>query len=135
MSKENVEIVRRITKVMDTEGFEAALPVFLEAADPDIEWQEDPNWPGSTTYRGVEQVRRVILDRMATLDFDQATEDLIDAGDHVVVPVRWIGRGRASGAQGEMSMTMVWTVRERAVTRLEFFLDHGRALEAVGLPR
>ena len=47
MSQENVEIVRRVTDVMDAEGFEAALPVFLEAAHPDVEWREDPAWPGS----------------------------------------------------------------------------------------
>ena len=42
MSHENVEIVRRVIDVMDAEGFEAALPVFLDAAHPDVEWQEDP---------------------------------------------------------------------------------------------
>jgi hypothetical protein len=60
---------------------------------------------------------------MATLDFDQQTEDLIDVDDKVVVLVRWVGRGKASGAQGEISMAMVWTVREQAITRVEFFLD------------
>ena len=133
MSQENLEVVRRVTDVMDAEGFEAALPVFLKAAHPDVEWLEDPAWPGSATYRGVEQIRQVILDRMGTLDFDQQTEDLIDVDDKVVVLVRWVGRGKASGAQGEISMAMVWTVREQAITRIEFFLDRSEALEAVGL--
>jgi ketosteroid isomerase-like protein len=133
MSQENLEIVRRVTDVMDAEGFEAAMPVFLEAAHSDVEWQEDPAWPGSANYRGVEQVRQVILDRMDTLDFDQQTEDLISVDDKVVALVRWRGRGKASGAQGEISMAMVWTVREQAITRLEFYLDRARALEAVGL--
>ena len=133
MSRENLEVVRRVSDVMDAEGFEAALPLCLVAAHPDVEWQEDPDWPGSAGYRGIEQVRQVILDRMATLDFDQQTEDLIDAGEKVVVLVRWVGRGKASGAQGEISMAMVWTVREQAITRVEFFLDRAKALEAVGL--
>ena len=133
MSDENVEVVRRVIDVMDAEGFEAALPVFLKAAHPDVEWREDPEWPGSATYRGIEQVRQVILDRMATLDFDQQTEDLIDVDDQVVVLVRWVGRGKASGAPGEIAMAMVWTVREQAITTVEFFLDRTRALEAVGL--
>ena len=133
MSQENVEIVRRVTDVMDAEGFEAAMPVFLKAAHSDVEWREDPAWPGSATYRGIEQVRRVILDRMGTLEFDQQTEDLIDVDDKVVVLVRWVGRGKASGAQGEISMAMVWTVREQAITSVEFYLDRAQALEAVGL--
>ena len=133
MSRENVEVVRRVTDVMDAEGFEAALPIFLNAAHPDVEWREDPAWPGSANYRGVEQVRQVILDRMDTLDFDQQTEDLIDVDDKVVVLVRWVGRGKASGAQGEISMAMVWTVRDQAITSVEFYLDRAQALEAVGL--
>ena len=133
MSQENVEVVRRVTDVMDAEDFGAAFPVFLEAAHPDVEWREDPAWPGSATYRGVEQVREVILDRMDTLDFDQRTEDLIDVDDKVVALVRWRGRGRASGAQGELSLAIVWTVREQAITRIEFFLDRAQALAAVGV--
>jgi ketosteroid isomerase-like protein len=133
MSQENIEVVRRVTDVMDAEGFKAALPVFLKAAHSDVEWREDPAWPGSGIYRGVEQVRQVILDRMGTLDFDQQTEDLIDVDDKVLLLVRWVGRGKASGAQGEISMAMVWTVRDQAITRLEFFLDRAEALEAVGL--
>jgi ketosteroid isomerase-like protein len=135
MSEENLEVVRRVTDVMDAEGFKAALPVFLEAAHSDVEWREDPAWPGSATYRGVERVRQVILDRMDTLDFDQQTEDLIDVDDKVVVLVRWVGRGKASGAQGEISMAMVWTVREQAITRVEFFFDRAQALTAAGLPQ
>jgi hypothetical protein len=37
MSQENVDTVRRVTDVMDAEGFEAALPVFLKAAHPDLD--------------------------------------------------------------------------------------------------
>jgi ketosteroid isomerase-like protein len=133
MSQENVEIVRRVIDVMDAEGFEAAFPVFLKAAHSDVEWREDPAWPGSANYRGVEPVRQVILDRMDTLDFDQQTEDLISVDDKVVALVCWVGRGKTSGAQGEISMAMVWTVRDQAITRLEFFLDRAQALEAVGL--
>ena len=133
MSQENVEIVRRVIDVMDAEGFEAALPIFFDAAHSDVEWREDPAWPDSATYRGVEQVRQVILDRMDTLDFDQQTENLIPVDDKVVALVRWVGRGKTSGAQGDISIAMVWTVRQQAITRVEFFLDRAQALEAVGL--
>jgi ketosteroid isomerase-like protein len=61
------------------------------------------------------------------------TEDLIFVGDNVVALVRWRGRGKASGAQGEISTAMVWTVREQTITSIEFYLDRARALEAVGL--
>ena len=133
MSQENIDVVRRVTEVMDAEGFGAALPVFLEAAHADVEWREDPAWPGSSNYRGVDQVRELIADRMDTLDFDQQTEELIAADDKVVTLVLWRARGRASGAQGELSLAIVWTVREQGIARVEFFLDRAEALEAVGL--
>ena len=133
MSQENLEIVRRVIDVMDAEGFEAAMPVFLDVAHSDIEWREDPAWPGADTHRGVEQVRKLILDRMDTLDFDQQTEDLIPVDDKIVALVRWVGRGKTSGAEGDISLAMIWTVRNQAVTRIEFFLDRAQALEAVGL--
>jgi ketosteroid isomerase-like protein len=135
MAQENVELVRRIVDVMDADGFEAALPLFLDAAHEDVEWREDPAWPGSSVYRGVEQVRQVILDRMDTLDFDQRTEELLSADDKVVAFVRWVGRGKASGAQGEMQMAMVWTLEDGAITKLEFFLDRAQALAEAGLPQ
>ena len=54
-------------------------------------------------------------------------------------------RGRASGLGSpsaplavpriyQLSMAMVWTVREQAVTKIEFFLDRAEALAAAGLP-
>jgi ketosteroid isomerase-like protein len=133
VSQENLEVVRRITDVMDREGFAAAFPLFLDAAHEDVEWREDPAWPGAAHYRGIEQVRQVIEDRMDTLDFDQQTEDLIPVDDKVVALVRWRGRGRSSGAAAEMSLAMVWTLRDRAITAIEFFLDRAKALEAVGM--
>jgi ketosteroid isomerase-like protein len=102
ISEQNVEIVRRVAEVIDREGFEAAFPVFAEVAHPGVEWREDPSWPDAGTYRGLDAIRRLMLDRLDSFDFDQQTEELIDAGERVVELVRWRGRGTQSGAQGEM---------------------------------
>jgi ketosteroid isomerase-like protein len=60
-------------------------------------------------------------------------QELIDAGDRVLArfKVRW--RGEHSGAEGEMAWTAVGTLRNGKVIMVEWFLDHGQALEAVGL--
>jgi hypothetical protein len=134
MSQENVAVVRRVTDVMDTDGFEAASLVFLEAAHPDVELREDPAWPGSGNYRGVEQVRQLMLDRMDTLDFDQQTEELIAVDD-----IRWPARVRPAhrllslGHANERARRPCRAVREKAITKLEFFIDRAEALEAAGL--
>jgi uncharacterized protein len=133
MSQENLEVVRRIADAMDNDGFEAAFAVFEAAAQADVEWREDPLWPGAGTYRGLEQVRTLVADRLDSFDFDQQTEALIHADDKVVAFVHWRGRGRASGAHSEMQLAIVWTLHERAITKVEFYLDRSEALEAVGM--
>jgi ketosteroid isomerase-like protein len=45
----------------------------------------------------------------------------------------WSGRGVASGAEVAAGVSLVCTVREGRVSRMEYFLDHGQALKAVGL--
>jgi ketosteroid isomerase-like protein len=133
MSQENLEVVRRVADAMDKEGFEAAFPVFAEAARADVEWREDPSWPGAGTYRGLKQVRGLVVDRLDSFDFDHQTAALIHVDDKVVALVHWRGRGRASGAQSEMQLAIVWTLHERAITKVEFYIDRSEALDAVGM--
>ena len=133
MSNENVEVVRRVTDVMDQESFEAAFPIFAELAHPDVVWREDPGWPGADTYRGLDEVRRTVFDRLDSLDFEQVTEELVPSNDKVLALVRWHGRGRASGAQGALDLAIVFTVHYGLITKVEFYLDRAEALEAVGL--
>ena len=116
-----------------TRAFEAAFAVFEAAARADVEWREDPLWPGAGTYRGLEQVRSLVADRLDALDFDQRTEALIHVDDKVVGLVHWSGRGRASGAQSGIELAIVWTLQERAITKIEFYIDRAEALEAVGM--
>ena len=49
----------------DDDRIRAAYAVFSERADldlglfhPDVEWHNDPRWPGAGVHRGVEAVRR-----------------------------------------------------------------------------
>ena len=62
-----------------------------------------------------------------------SAEELFAVGDSVVVTTRWRGVGKESGAVTEKQVFDVWTFRGRAVTRVEFFPDKDKALEAVGL--
>jgi ketosteroid isomerase-like protein len=133
MSQANVEIVRRVTQAVDSDGFEAALPLFETVCDEQVEWIEDPSWPDAGTYRGVEGLRAVLAERTDAFDFHQQTEKLIDAGDEVVALVRWLGRGHRSGVEAEMQLALVLTLLGGRITRVRFYLNRDEALEAVGL--
>jgi ketosteroid isomerase-like protein len=84
-------------------------------------------------YRGVAAVRRLLADRTDTFDFDQHTEELIDAGDDVVAFLRWRGRGHGSGAEAEMRLATVTTLQAGKITRVRFYMDRAEALKAAGL--
>jgi len=60
-------------------------------------------------------------------------ERFIDAGDRVVVSMRVVARGRASGAPIERTSTQVVAVRDGRMTLTRVYRDRSEALKAVGL--
>ena len=60
-------------------------------------------------------------------------EEIVDAGDRVVVMVHHSGRGRTSGIEVDQRYAMVWTVRDGRVMRMDLYPTRAEALEAVGL--
>jgi ketosteroid isomerase-like protein len=135
VSHENVEIVRRLNEIMDREGvgrvFDTAVAEGL--FDEDLEWVEDPSGPDSGTYKGLSTVRSLVAERMEAFDLEQKTERLIDAGDDVVALVRWRARGQSSGAEAELRLAMVSSLRGGRIVRVRFYLDPTEALKAAGI--
>jgi ketosteroid isomerase-like protein len=135
MSQENVEVVRRLNEIMDREGvgrvFDTAIAEGL--FDDDLEWIEDPTGPDSGTYTGLSAVRSLVEDRLEAFHIDQQTERLVDAGDDVVALVRWRARGQTSGAEAEMRLAMVNSLRDGKIVRVRFFLNPAEALKVLGL--
>jgi uncharacterized protein len=132
MSQENVEIVRRAGEAWQRGGIDA----MLEFLDPGVEWRVRPDLPESGTYRGHEGVRRLFTRFEEVLEGQgYEPQEYIDAGDLVVMPLHWWGRGRRSGAvvaerQGE---TWVFTVRDGRVATVHEYRDKREAIEAAGL--
>jgi ketosteroid isomerase-like protein len=60
-------------------------------------------------------------------------EATFDAGDQVVVFVRWRARGTSSGAELEMRPGQVFTLRDGKIAKQEVYLERSDALEAAGL--
>jgi ketosteroid isomerase-like protein len=130
MSQENVEIVRAAFEAAERDKPGAMLD-FLDAA---IVWEVRSDLPDAETYTGHDGFRRLLA------AFDEVLDDswyrpveFIEAGEQVVVPLRWGGRGKASGAASELSETWVFTVRDGKVTSVKEFANKSAALEAAGL--
>jgi uncharacterized protein len=130
VSAEQVEIARKGYEAFVRGDFDAA----LELMDPEIEAHDPPEMPDAAIHRGREAVRRDWEQTFELFeDFTIELERWFDAGDEVVVFVRYRGRGRESGAEVEALLAHVWTVRDGKAIRLRQYLDGANALRAAGL--
>jgi ketosteroid isomerase-like protein len=106
----------------------------LEMMHPEIEAHDPPEMPDATVHRGREAVRRDWAQTAELFDeWSIEVDEYIDAGDEVVVLLRYRGRGRESGAVVQAEMAHVWTFRDGAAIRLRQYVDRAQALEAAGL--
>ena len=64
---------------------------------------------------------------------DAEAERFWDKDDKVLVFVRVTGRGQASGAEFEIRIGHLWTVRDGLVVRGRGYGDRSEALEAAGV--
>lgn len=94
------------------------------------------HYPGAepAIYRGLEGTRTVWRDWLAPwATYRSEAEDLIDAGDRVVVLVRDYGRREPEGPEVEMVAAAVWVVTEGKIARADFYTSRAEALQAAGL--
>jgi uncharacterized protein len=134
MSQENVEIVRRVYEAAARHDTDTVLALY----DPEVEWDLSRSlWgdlTGRTVYRGHEELRAFYREWYEAWGrYDEMVEDLIEAGEHVVVVAIGRGRGRASGAEVGWTQHGVWTIRDGKIIRVAWFGTRADALEAAGL--
>jgi ketosteroid isomerase-like protein len=131
MSQENIEILRGVFDAFRNEpGPEAVMP----ALDPAIVWEVRSDLPDAQTYTGHEGFRKLLGAFEDVLDDNWYQPiEFLEADDQVVVPLRWGGRGKASGVASELEETWVFTLRDRRVTHVKEFATRSAALKATGL--
>jgi ketosteroid isomerase-like protein len=135
MSQENLERIRRGYDAFNRGDLASAAKDF----DPNIEWKipfDLPDGPPDETYRGPEAVIRFWQNwRAAFADFRIEIEEIIDAGDKVIVFGGVRGRGAESGVDVDTpSFPQLWTFRDDGrPLRVEMFQNRAEALEAAGL--
>jgi ketosteroid isomerase-like protein len=136
MSRENVELVRRAYEAMNSGDLETVLAGF----DQDVEFvlaKDAETVLGldfEESYRGIGGFMQ-FLARLSEAweEYRWEPVEYLDAGERVVVFIRMIARGRASGIEIEQDMAHVSEMRNAKVVRHETFFDRAKALEAVGL--
>jgi len=144
MARENVEVVREALRLWGLRPEGGLAPIELarfqelfeedtaraaELFDPEIEIHPPGGSIGGSVQRGYEGIVRNWRDLLATFD-----EFLIDplefreAGEQVVVIQRNIGRMR--GMEVDETSSVLFTLRDRRIARIDVFASREGALEA-----
>lgn len=90
--------------------------------------------PESAEMYGHEGIARFISNQMEAFEQLQVEPlEFLDAGERVVVPIRFGGKARHTGMEVAFVVVHVATLRNGKVARLKMFRDKAEALEAVGL--
>ena len=115
--------------------FDFALTVY----DPDVEVRFvdsggviPPDLVG--VQRGHEGFRRIWGQAIEAMeDLRMEPEELIDAGDRLLLTGYWRGHGTGSGLPVEQRFFEVFALRRGMIVRHEIFFDRAEALDAAGL--
>jgi ketosteroid isomerase-like protein len=131
MSQQNVDAFRAVIGAINERGADAD----LELLDREIEFREDPEFPGAQVYRGRDEVVRNFREFTASFDYFRfEIEDLRDAGeDKVVAVLHEQARGKASGLKVDRRSGWVTTFRDGKVLSFEIYLDPANAVEAAAV--
>ena len=143
MSQENVEIVQALIPPPETDVasllrddslFEQTRAALEPLIHPDVE--SVAIWQGGsqTTHVGVDGFRKLWLDWLEPwASYRVQVDEVIDAGDRVVVLIRDRARRHDTEAEVELISGSVWELRDGKVVRVEFCASRDEALEAAGL--
>ncbi len=131
MSKENVEIVRRLFAAY-TQGDPEK---FFELLDPHIVWINYASHPESRPFIGHEGVVEWLKAFQADIrGFRIDVAEIIDGGGDQVIAVNEArGTGATSGVPLELRFAAVVTLLNGKIVRVQGFETRAKALEAAGL--
>jgi ketosteroid isomerase-like protein len=131
MSKENVQIVRRMCEAFLADEVADALDILAA----DVEWHGTiGGLDQGRTARGHGEVIEGFMESLGAWErHSLEVEGYLDAGDRVIVLWHEVGRGKASGVEVETRTAVVYTVRGDEVVEVQGYMDRRQALEAVGL--
>jgi ketosteroid isomerase-like protein len=134
MSEENVELIRRMLD-QGEESTELSWGILQEILDEEVRWDVSAlGIAGLTTFHGPDGVREFYVRWLGPFEeWGYVTEELVDAGDSVVVRIHQWGRGKGSGVSVDNRFWQVWTFRDGKVIHSSHHWEKDEALEAVGL--
>ncbi len=129
MSRENVEIVRRIYEAVNRGDLETA----SSYVHPEIEFHTYAQAPEAGVYRGRAAVRTYneeLFRQFETIRFE--LEELVDVGDRVVAVSTQYAMPKAGEHEISVHIVEAWTVRHGLLAERRSYTTKAEALAAAG---
>jgi ketosteroid isomerase-like protein len=101
---------------------------------PEIEYVEDPRWPGSGTYRGREDAAAAwngYLDVFGSVEMN--LENLFDGGELLVATVRMRAISRGGKIPVEHLWAYIYRLQDGQIVYMRAYSDPEEALAAAGV--
>jgi uncharacterized protein len=117
----NIEVVKELYRAFREQDYDA----FVSITTEDIEWIQNEGFPGGATYNGasavIEGVFKANNDKWE--GFAYHIEDILDAGNSIVVIGKYSGRNRISRKPMSAAAAHIYDLREGKVCRFRMFAD------------
>ncbi len=135
MSQEGVEKAELMFAELNRRGVAAISPAFLERFfDADVVWEGMDGAPDMGPFHGRAEVLDHLRSCFQALDaFRSEPEEIIDAGERIVIVHRSHGILRASNAEIDVRFASVSLCREGRIASHKQYRRRAEALEAAGL--
>lgn len=117
----NIEVIQELYRAFREKDYDA----FLSMSTEDLEWVQNEGFPGGATRRGASEVIEKVFkaNNNNWKDFAYQIEEVLDAGNSVVVIGRYTGHNRISGKSMSAAAAHVYDFRDGKVCRFRMFAD------------
>jgi ketosteroid isomerase-like protein len=98
---------------------------------PDVVYEEDPGWPGASTYRGRDEVRTAFEGYREVLGQpSMSVDEVIDAGEQVVALIRMVGISSTADVPWDHVWAYRCRIKDGQLVYLRAYWDPEEALAA-----
>jgi len=100
---------------------------------PEVEYVEDPSWPGSSTYRGRELVRDTFEGYREVIGGSIAVEEVVEGDNGVFARIRVSGESSGAHIPWDQSFGYLCRVRDGKLSYFRAYFDVDQAKRDAGI--
>ncbi|MDB4974715.1 MAG: hypothetical protein JWN48_3056 [Myxococcaceae bacterium] len=119
MTSANIKLVQAVYRAFQ----ERDLTALSKLVSPEIVIRQSEQLPWGGSYRGLTELQQFFAKLVAHIDSNVSLDNLIDAGDEVVAVGRTSGKVLENGADFDVPLAHVWTIRAGLVVSFQPYID------------